>query len=368
MKVPFLDVRKAYLELRSDLDAAYQRVMNSGQYILGDEVEAFEQEFAAYCGALHCVGVGNGFDALSLILLGFGIGGGDEVIVPSNTYIATWLAVSEVGASPVPVEPDPATLNLDPERLERAVTSRTRAIIAVHLYGLPVDMDRVLEVARPRGIKVIEDAAQSHGALYKGRRTGTLGDAAGFSFYPSKNLGAFGDGGAVVSDDPQLADRVRSLRNYGSRRKYEHETKGGNSRLDELQAALLRVRLRCLDEWNSRRRTVARLYDSRLAGLGLTLPVGHTEEEHAWHLYVIRTGQRERLRHLLGARGVGTLVHYPVPPHLQPAYQELGLHAGALPISEAIHREVVSLPIGPHMSEEEVHYVATAVADCLRQD
>jgi dTDP-4-amino-4,6-dideoxygalactose transaminase len=339
--------------------------MDSGWYILGREVEAFESEFAAYCGARHCVGVGNGLEALSLILRGYGIGAGDEVIVPSNTYIATWLAASQNGARPVPVEPDPATFNLDPARLERAITPRTRAVIAVHLYGLPADMNRILEVARRRGIKVIEDAAQSHGARYQGRRAGALGDAAGFSFYPSKNLGAFGDGGAVVTDDAQLAGRIAALRNYGSRKRYEHEIQGGNSRLDELQAALLRVKLRHLDEWNARRRACAKLYASLLPGSRLTLPSEPPATEHAWHMFVIRTAQRDALQRFLEARGVGTLIHYPVPPHRQPAYQDLGLREGALPVSEAIHREVLSLPIGPHVSEQDVRYVAGAVMEFL---
>jgi len=363
MKVPFLELRRAYLELQSELDAAYRRAMDSGWYILGREVEAFEQEFAAHCGSRYCVGVGNGLDALSLILRGFGIGPGDEVIVPSNTYIATWLAVSQTGARPVPVEPDSATFNLDPARIESAITPRTRAIIPVHLYGLPADMDAINAVVRPRGLKVIEDAAQAHGARYKGRRVGVLADAAGFSFYPSKNLGAFGDGGAVVTNSAQLADRIAAMRNYGSRKRYEHETRGSNSRLDELQAALLRVRLRHLDEWNARRRARAQLYISLLSGLSLMLPHEPPGSEHVWHQFVIRTAQREALRQFLEARGVGTLIHYPIPPHLQPAYQDLGLREGDLPVSEAIHREVLSLPIGPHLSEDEVRDVAGAVAD-----
>ncbi|MBI3043296.1 MAG: DegT/DnrJ/EryC1/StrS family aminotransferase [Betaproteobacteria bacterium] len=363
MTVPFLELRSAYLELQGDLDAAYRRVMDSGWYILGREVESFEREFAGYCGARCCVGVGNGLDALSLILRGYGIGHGDEVIVPSNTYIATWLAVTQAGARPVPVEPDPATFNLDPARLDDAITPRTRAIIAVHLYGLTADMDRINEVARRRGLKVIEDAAQAHGARYKGRTAGALGDAAGFSFYPTKNLGAFGDGGAVVTDDPALARRVATLRNYGSERKREHEVKGSNSRLDELQAALLRVRLRRLDEWNERRRARARLYASLLAGTRLSLPSEPPGTEHAWHLYVVRAAQRDALKRALEARGVDTLVHYPVPPHLQPAYQELGLGEGALPVSEAIHREVLSLPMGPHLSEEHARQVGAAAAE-----
>jgi len=364
VKVPFLDLRDAYLELAPELEAVFLRVMDSGWYMLGPEVEAFEREFAAYCGARFCVGVGNGLDALHLILRAWGIGPGDEVIVPANTYIATWLAVSYSGARPVPVEPDPRTYNLDPQRLETAISMRTRAILPVHLYGLPADMDPIRAVARQHGLKVIEDAAQAHGARYRGRRPGALGDAAAFSFYPTKNLGAFGDGGAVVTDDPELAGRIAALRNYGSRRKHENEIKGYNSRLDELHAALLRVRLRHLDEWTERRRARARLYLSLLSGLPLTLPHEPTWAEHAWHLFVIRTTQREALQSLLNARGVGTLIHYPIPPHLQPAYEELGLRAGALPVTEAIHREVLSLPIGPHLSEQQVRYAAAAVAEC----
>ena len=363
MKVPFLELQRAYRELQAELDAACRRVMESGWYILGPEVEAFEREFAAYCGARRCVGVGNGLEALSLILRGYGIGSGDEVIVPSNTYIATWLAVTATGARPVAVEPDPATYNLDPQRIADAVTPRTRAIIVVHLYGLPADMDGVRAAARPRGLKMIEDAAQAHGARYRGRRSGALGDAAGFSFYPTKNLGALGDGGAVVTDDEELARRVALLRNYGSARKYEHDVKGGNSRLDELQAALLRGGLRHLDEWNGRRRRHAGYYASRLAGSGLGLPVEPAGCEHVWHQFVVRSRKRDELQRHLEARGVGTLIHYPVAPHRQPAYQDLGLAAGTYPVAEAIHREVLSLPMGPQLTEAEATHVADAVSE-----
>ncbi|MGH6693485.1 MAG: DegT/DnrJ/EryC1/StrS family aminotransferase [Gammaproteobacteria bacterium] len=365
MKVPFLDLRGAYVELRDELDAACRRALDSGWYILGREVDAFEREFAAYCGARHCLGVANGLDALTLILRGYGIGNGDEVLVPSNTYIATWLAVSQTGARPVPVEPVPATFNLDPRQMEKAITPRTRAVIAVHLYGLPAEMDPINEVARRRGLKVIEDAAQAHGARYQGSRAGALGDAAGFSFYPTKNLGAFGDGGAIVTSDARLAERVAALRNYGSRRRNDHEVKGCNSRLDEVQAAFLRVRLRHLDSWNERRRARARLYLSLLAGLPLGLPHEPPGTGHAWHLFVVRAPARDELQRFLEARGVGTLIHYPVPPHRQPAYEDLGLRAGMLPVSEALHREVLSLPMGPHIPEEQVRHVAGAVAEYL---
>ncbi len=366
MKVPFLNLRDAYVELRPELDEAYHRAMNSGWYILGGEVEAFEREYAAYCGARYCVGVGNGLDALHLVLRAWEIGPGDEVIVPANTYIATWLAVSYAGARPVPVEPDPHTCNLDPRRIEEAITPRTRAILPVHLYGLPADMAPIMEIAAKRGLRVLEDAAQAHGARNDKRRVGGLGHAAGFSFYPGKNLGAFGDGGAVVTDDENLAARVAALRNYGSAVKYHNEFKGFNSRLDELQAALLRVRLKRLDEWNSRRREHAQYYLGALASAGVKLPVTPSGLDHAWHLFVIWFGERDRLQQYLAAHGVDTMIHYPIPPHLQPAYSELGLQRGAFPISEAMHEQTLSLPIGPHLRDDERSYVAEQVIAGVR--
>jgi dTDP-4-amino-4,6-dideoxygalactose transaminase len=350
MPIPFLDLKAPYHELRAELDAAYQRVMESGWYILGEEPEAFEAEFAAYCGVKYCIGVGNGLDALYLILRAMEIGPGAEVIVPANTYIATWLAVSYAGATPVPVEPDPATYNLDPARLTAALTSRTQAILPVHLYGQPADMDPILDIARRHNLKVIEDAAQAHGARYKGRRAGSLGHAAGWSFYPGKNLGAVGDAGAVTTDDPDLADRVRVLRNYGSRVKYYNEVKGTNSRLDPLQAAFLRVKLRYLEEWNARRAAIARQYAIGLAEVpGLSVPIVPAWAEPAWHLYVIRHRQRAALQEQLQRNGIGTLIHYPVPPHLSGAYQELGLQPGHFPLTEESAQTVLSLPMGPHL-------------------
>src|SRR5918997_2085576 len=311
MKVPFLDLKALYLELKEELDIAYQRVMYSGWYVLGREVKTFEQEFASYCQVKHCIGVGNGLEALHLTLRAYGIGEGDEVIVPANTYIATWLAVSYAGARPVPVEPEERTYNLDPERVEAAITPRTRALIPVHLYGQPADMDALNDIAAPYGLKVIEDAAQAHGARYKDRRVGTLADAAGFSFYPGKNLGAIGDGGAVVTDDPGLADEVRLLRNYGSRVKYHNEAKGFNSRLDELQAALLRVKLTMLDGWNARRRALATEYLEALNSAPITLPFVPGWAEPVWHLFVVRHPQRDALQKHLAGGGIGTLIHYP---------------------------------------------------------
>jgi dTDP-4-amino-4,6-dideoxygalactose transaminase len=357
MNVPFLDLKAPYLELKEELDAAYHRVMESGWYILGKEVEAFEQEFASYCEARHCIGVGNGLDALHLILRAFEIGPGDEVIVPSNTYIATWLAVSYAGATPVPVEPDELTYNLDPALIEAAVTGRTKAIIPVHLYGQPADMDPIGDIAARYGLKVIEDAAQAHGAKYKGRRAGSLGDAAGFSFYPGKNLGAIGDGGAVTTNDDELAGKIRMLRNYGSHVKYHNEAKGFNSRLDELQAAFLRVKLRYLDDWNARRKDVGSRYHSALSDLEWKLPYVPQWADPAWHLYVVRMSERDSVQSNLSAQGIGSLIHYPVPPHLQQAYKDFENPRGTCPLAEIMAEEVLSLPMGPTLSPADVDHV-----------
>ena len=364
MKIPFLDLQAAYLELQEELDSACRRVMSSGRYILGQEVEAFESEFAAYCGVRHCIGVSNGLDALELILRGYGIGEGDEVIVPANTFIATWLAVSRAGAVPVPVEPDERTYNIQADRIEAALTARTRAIMPVHLYGQPADMDPIHELVQRHGLKVIEDAAQAHGALYQGQRAGGLGDAAGFSFYPGKNLGALGDGGAVATNDEELAAQIRLLRNYGSQVKYYNEVKGCNARLDALQAALLRVKLGRLDEWNLRRRRVAERYRSALSGMShLVLPQVPDNVEPAWHLFVVRHPRRDELqRHLAGA-GIETLIHYPVPPHLSSAYTDLSYARGDYPRTERIADTLLSLPIGPHFGTDLQNRVISALAE-----
>jgi dTDP-4-amino-4,6-dideoxygalactose transaminase len=368
LRVPFLDLAAAYDELRSEIDPAVQAVLARGQYLLGEELDGFESEWARYCGTRHCVGVGNGLDALRLILLALDIGEGDEVLVPSNTYIATWLAVSSVGARPVPVEPVVGTFNMDPSRAHDAVTPRTRAIMPVHLYGQPADMAGLREVARRHDLRIVEDAAQAHGASAHSRRVGGLGDAAGWSFYPGKNLGAFGDAGAVTTDDPQLAERVRLLRNYGSRVKYHHEVAGTNSRLDEVQAAVLRVKLRHLDEWNARRRTCASRYLHALSNPAqqrppVFLPTVPAWTEPVWHLFVVRSNRRSALQQHLSDLGIGTLIHYPVPPHRQPAYADLGITVGSLPLAERLHDEVLSLPIGPHLREEHVEAVVEAVTD-----
>jgi dTDP-3-amino-3,4,6-trideoxy-alpha-D-glucose transaminase len=371
MEVPFLDLRPAYAELRSEIDAAYDRVMRSGWHVLGPEVEAFEAEYAAYCGAAHCVTVGNGCDALELALRGLGIGPGDEVLVPSHTFIATWLAVSAAGARPVPVEPDEAAGTLDPGRAAAAITARTRAIMPVHLYGQPADLDSIRALAARHGLAVVEDAAQAAGAVHRGKRIGAGPGAVAFSFYPTKNLGAAGDSGAVVTSDTALADRIRLLRGYGSRSKYRHEVIGTNSRTDELQAAILRVKLRRLDEWNARRAAIARRYLDGLAGAADLVPPAAApwaeHAGHAWHLFVVRARRREELRARLGAAGIGTMVHYPTAVHRTEAYADHGWRAGAFPIAERLAEQVLSLPIGPHLRDEQVAATLSAVLSAVHR-
>jgi len=354
MKVPFLELKPTYDELRGALDAAYHRVMDSGWYLLGNEIESFEAGFAKYCEAKHCVAVGNGLDALHLILRAYNIGAGDEVIVPTNTFIATWLAVSYAGATPVPVEPDLKTFNLDPNRIEAAISPKTKAIMPVHLYGQPADMDPIMDIARKHGLKVVEDNAQAQGARYKGRRTGSLGDAAGNSFYPGKNLGAFSDAGAVTTNDAELAGKIRTLRNYGSKKKYFNDEKGFNSRLDELQAAFLQVKLEKLDEWNARRRGVAASYLTELSQApNLVLPFVPKWAEPVWHLFVVRHPRRDELQQKLTAAGIGTLIHYPVPPHRSGAYADGKWKRHDFPVAEELAGTVLSLPMGPHLSLEQ---------------
>jgi Predicted pyridoxal phosphate-dependent enzyme apparently involved in regulation of cell wall biogenesis len=360
-QVPFLDLKQPYVELKHEIDAAIQRVVSSGWYILGEEVRAFEEEYAAWCGAAHCVGVSNGLDALHLVLRAWDIGSGDEVIVPANTYVATWLAVSYAGATPVPVEPDPGTYNIDPERIAAAVTKRTKAILAVHLYGQPADMDAINAVAREHGLKTLEDCAQAHGAALRGRPAGTLGDAAAWSFYPGKNLGALGDAGAVTTNDSHLAERIRTLANYGSRVKYHNIEKGFNCRLDELQAAVLRAKLPVVHHWNARRAGVAERYLTALRRDDIVLPFVPDFVKPVWHLFVVRTKWRDALREKLTAAGIGTLIHYPVPPFEQLAYAEFNGRASEWPMSSDIAREVLSLPIGPHMTDEQVERVIEAI-------
>ncbi len=360
MIIPFLDLKAAYLELKDELDNAYQRVMNSGWYLLGEELAAFEEEFAKYCGVKYCIGVGNGLEALELILRGFNIGQGDEVIVPANTYIATWLAISNVGAKIVPVEPDIRTYNIDPNLIEQTITDKTKAIIAVHLYGQPAAMQPILKVAKQFNLKVIEDAAQAQGALYQGIKTGGLGDAAGFSFYPGKNLGAFGDAGAVTTNDADLAERVRMLRNYGSPTKYIHQLPGKNSRLDEIQAACLRVKLKYLDQWNQRRSILAGYYLKELKKhTDIVLPYILHNCQTAWHLFVVRVKERDQLQKKLQQCGIQTLIHYPIPPHKQAAYG--AMNNLSFPVTEQIHNEALSLPIGPHLDRKSIK----TIIDCI---
>ncbi|PMQ04588.1 dTDP-3-amino-3,6-dideoxy-alpha-D-galactopyranose transaminase [Dyella sp. AD56] len=362
MDVPFLSLRDVNAPYIDELKAAAARVIDSGWYVMGDELAAFEREFAAYCGTAHGVGVGNGLDALSLILRGYKEMGrlrdGDEVIVPANTFIASFLAITANQLVPVPVEPDPATYNIDPVRVEVALGTRTRAIMPVHLYGQLADMGALADIARRRGLLLIEDAAQAHGASREGRRAGAFGDAAGFSFFPAKNLGALGDGGAVVTSDDELATRVAALRNYGSEVKYHHVYQGLNSRLDEMQAALLRVKLGHLDDEVTRRRWVAQRYREAIRHPYIVLPQVQAEDAHAWHLFVVRSGRRDALKAHLAAHGIQSQVHYPVPAHRQPAYP--ALHGMELPLTERLHREVLSLPISPVMSNEAVLRVIDA--------
>lgn len=360
-KISFLDLGAINALSREDLIEAAARVVDSGWYVLGREVTGFERSFAAYCETQRCVGVANGLDALTLALRAMGVGDGDEVIVPSNTYIATWLSVSHVGATPIPVEPDERTFNIDPEKVEAAITSRTKTILPVHLYGQPADLRPIHALARRYNLAVLEDGAQAHGARYGGKRLGEGSSIVAWSFYPGKNLGALGDGGAITCSDSALADRIAALRNYGSKVKYHNEVIGYNSRLDELQAALLLVKLGRLDVHNDRRREIAARYKSGLSGTGLQVPHVPDWAEPVWHLFVIRHPDRGRFANRLAEEGIATMIHYPIPPHCQSAYQSLGYREGAFPISEAMHREVLSLPIGPAMTDEDVEIVIDAV-------
>lgn len=359
--IPLVDLKKQHASVKGEIDTAVARVLESGWYILGQEVTAFEREFATYCDVAHAVGVGSGTEALHLALAACGAGPGDEVITVAHTAIATVAAIELTGAKPVLVDIDPARYTLDPDRLEAAITPRTRAVVPVHLYGCPADLDPIVEIARRYNLFVVEDCAQAHGARYRGRRAGSLGHVAAFSFYPTKNLGACGDGGMVITNDPELAERARLLRQYGWRKRYISSIKGLNSRLDELQAAVLRVKLRHLESWNGRRRQLAQLYDQWLAGSEVVVPCEPDDAAHVYHLYVVRHPRRDELQAFLHHRGIGSLIHYPVPVHLQPAYRDLGYGRGDFPAAEAAAREVLSLPLYPELCEEEVVMVAEAV-------
>ena len=361
-RIPYLDLKATNALLITELNAAFQRVIDSGWYILGQGVEEFEAAYADYLGVKHCVGVGNGLEALHLILRTYGIGPGDEVIVPSNTYIATWLAVTYAGAQPIPVEPDPLSYNLDPYKIESALTDRTCAIMPVHLYGQTADMDPIMTIARRYDLVVIEDAAQAHGASYHNRMCGGLGHAAGFSFYPGKNLGALGDAGAVTTNDDALAEMLRSLRNYGSKKKYQNDLLGFNSRLDELQAAFLSVKLPYLDVWNQHRGEIASYYSATLSQIpDVTVPTINESSSHVWHIYPLLCQDRDALQAHLEKFGIGTLIHYPIPPHLSDAYANMGYTKGDFPIAEAIAQTELSLPISPVMTMDDAQVVVEAI-------
>lgn len=362
MKVPFATFLPMHNEIRQELDSAYNRVLDKSYFIQGDECRKFEEEFAEYCGVKYCVGVATGLDALFLILKAMNIGNGDEVIVPSNTYIATALAVSYTGAKPIFVEPEIETFNINPSRIEEKITSNTKAIIAVHLQGRTADMDAINSIAKKYNLKVIEDAAQAHGAKYKGKKAGSLSDAAGFSFYPGKNLGALGDGGCVTTNDKALAEKIRALGNYGSDYKYHHIYKGVNSRLDEIQAAFLRVKLPNLDRWNEDRRATAKKYFEGIKNPLIKLPLKSTDEfEHIYHVFVIRCDKRDELEKYLNENGIGTVKHYPIPMHEQECYKDLEIKHGELPIAEEISRTVLSIPMYYGMTEDEINYVIETI-------
>lgn len=353
MNIPFLDLGMAYQEISSEIDSAVAQVLSSGWYIGGQEVSSFEEQWGAYCGADHYIGTGNGLDALVLALRACGIGPGDGVIVPSHTFIATWLAVSAVGAIIQPVEPDPNTFNIDPTRIEAAITPKTRAIIPVHLYGQPVDLDPILSIAKSHNLIVIEDAAQAHGACYKGVRIGAHSHAVCWSFYPGKNLGALGDAGAVTTNDPDISASVRRFGNHGSDTKYVHVEKGVNSRMDPVQAAVLKIKLRYLDVWNKRRGSIAQVYAQYIDIADIVKPTVPPWAEPVWHLYVIQAEKRNGIQKLLSDQGVGTLIHYPIPPHLQNAYLSSGFSANSFPIAGRLSERVLSTPIGPHLSQKQ---------------
>ena len=361
MKIPFVSFRPMEEELDIELRKAFERVLNASWYIEGKEDENFEKAFAKYCGINYCIGVGNGLDALMLALKALGIGEGDEVIVPSNTYIATALSVTYVGAIPVFVEPRIETFNIDPDRIEAAITDKTKAIMPVHLYGQACDMDPIIEIAKKYNLKVVEDCAQAHGATYKGQKVGTFGDAAGFSFYPGKNLGALGDAGAAVTNDEKLAKRIRALGNYGSDYKYHHIYKGNNSRLDELQAAFLSAKLMILEKMNEERRRVAYRYLTEINNERVILPVVPEYSTPVWHIFGVRCVERDALEKYLSDLGIGTNKHYPTPIHLQECYKDLGYKEGSFPVAEEISASEISIPMYYGMSEEEISYVINAI-------
>ncbi len=360
--VPFVDLKAQYQTIRDEIRTEIDRVLESTQFILGDAVQTFEREFAQYIGVKHAIGVASGLDALRIALLAAGVGSGDEVIIPANTFIATALAVSETGASPVLVDCREDTYQIDAALIERAITTRTKVIMPVHLYGQSADMSAIIEIARTHNLEVIEDAAQAHGTRFLNQRCGSFGLAAGFSFYPGKNLGAYGDGGAVVTNSDEFAEKVQRIRNYGQKVKYIHVEKGTNSRLDTVQAAILSVKLRHLDEWNAARQSHAKIYSDTLSNNGIVVPGLDSRSTHIFHLYVIRTSARDRLQNHLNQRGIQTGIHYPIPIHLQDAYRDLGYPKGTFPVTERLSAEILSLPLFPELSPKQIEYVLEALA------
>ena len=353
--IKFLDLQKINERFGPEIDAAIKRVLDSGWYLLGKEDEKFESDFATFCGVKHCIGCANGLDALNLIIKGYGFGAGDEIIAPANTYIASILAITQNNCTPVLVEPDLKTYNINPDLIEEKITPKTKAIMVVHLYGQAVEMEKIWELAKKYNLKIIEDSAQAHGAIYKGKRTGNLGDASGFSFYPGKNLGCLGDGGCITTNDDELAAKVRAIRNYGSNVKYNNIYKGVNSRLDEIQAAVLAIKCKYLDEDNRKRREIARFYRTEINNPLLILPEVYDENAHVWHIFAVRCKQREKLQKYLEENGIQTLIHYPIPPHKQVCYKEW--NDFSYPITEKIHDEILSIPISPVLQQNEVEKV-----------
>ena len=359
--IKFLDMKNMHTKIKDEIMKAIERVYDSNWYILGQEVEKFEYEFASYCKSQYCIGVSNGLDALHLILRGYDIGMGDEVIVPSNTYIATALAVNYAGATPVFVEPNEKTYNINTNLIEESITSKTKAIMAVHLYGQPCNMDPINNIAKKYNLKVIEDNSQAQGATYKGKKTGNLGDAAGISLYPGKNIGALGDAGVITTNDKKLAEKVRILRNYGSEKKYYNKYKGYNSRLDEIQAAILRVKLKYLDEWNNYRKQVADIYLQQIKNDNIILPFVEVDTNPVWHQFIIRSNKRDELQIYLKNKGIETMIHYPIPIHKQEAYKEYAKYIGEFPISEMISKEILSIPIYPYIQSKDIQTIIEAI-------
>lgn len=357
--IPFLNLKAINAKYENEINAKINEVLNSGWYLLGEQNRQFEENFAAFCGAKHCIGCANGLDALRLIIKAYGFGVGDEIIVPANTYIASILAITDNGCTPVLVEPDLSTYNINPALIEAKITDKTKAILVVHLYGQAVQMEQIWDLAKKYNLKIIEDSAQAHGAYYGSKRVGALGDASGFSFYPGKNLGALGDGGAVTTNDDELAKKIRALGNYGSHKKYENIYQGLNSRLDEIQAAVLDVKLKYLDKDNARRQEIAKFYQQNIINPLITLPQNYDENSHVWHVFVVRVKEQERFQNYLNDNSIQTIIHYPIPPHKQECYKELSYYN--LPITEQIHAEIISLPISPVMSDDEVKKVVEVV-------